>query len=575
MLLLEFVDIEMEKSEEEIVHSLRGNKASSVSTFKSAKNTAKNIRCRWATRHLAAASHRQDEFVVPHAQQQLLLDCKDSSAAASALSVPGTEPQEDREDGLLQVLLPSPPLSQSQDVMDSSRQASEQLFDFTSEAEVVSAVTEASEGPPSSSPPPTSSSSSEETVGGGGHMEVEVERQSQGQGQVVGEDLESEDYRRCCKVWLKLMSMSQAKGLLWEVDENMYPGYFDNMQRPLTLVSVAYKLLQRSYPPCRPGAPAHGVSEVAACFYRDMRQVFVNCIAYNSEATVLYGHAQKLLQVLHRHMQQWVFSRSARPASTTQCEDGFCLHSHLPLAGGERGEYRSVKCGRCAGVFSLEVLQRLEQSQEFIGIFSPTQEEVVHTHEDWLCFLCLREDGVATAECSSSSSSSLSCAPGAFHIDEWGPSSRLPWHLNTQHILQLYQFTEDLPTLPDMVKAVQIIAAPHLTPLLPPPLPLQLQNTYSSPRLHAHSIEEVSRKVRMLAWTMRERLQVYAALCELLKSHEASHDFMTDLYKECTALTKMSVTDSFCEANFIEQVQRVAGGGVAVSLAAGWSADGR
>jgi hypothetical protein len=37
------------------------------------------------------------------------------------------------------------------------------------------------------------------------------------------------------------------------------------------------------------------VSNVAACFYRDMRQVFVTCIAFNSEATALQGHAQKLL----------------------------------------------------------------------------------------------------------------------------------------------------------------------------------------------------------------------------------------------------------------------------------------
>lgn len=60
-------------------------------------------------------------------------------------------------------------------------------------------------------------------------------------------------------------------------------------------------------------------------------------------------------------------------------------------------------------------------------------------------------------------------------------------------------------------------------------------------------------------------MQVYAALCELLKSHEASHDFMTDLYTQCTKLTKMSVAESFCEADFIEQVKRVAGGaGVAL-----------
>ena len=504
MLLLEFIDIEMEKSEEEIVHSLRGSKSSG---FKSAKNIMKNIRCRLATRHLATTFHREGEFVTRGINEGMVAD--------------------DREDKLLEFPLAAPPQSQSQELVASSRQAFETLFDFTSEAEVVSAVSEASQDRQPSS----------NTDGDGSRMEVDAG--------ISAEDEEvSEEYRRCCKVWLKIMAMSQAKGLLWEVDENMYPGYFESMQKPLMLVNVAYKLLQRSYPASSSGGGDGSIRDnkkigsVSSCFYRDMRQVLVNCISYNSEATALYGHAQKLLQVLHRHMQQWVLS-SSRPEKAAQCDESCCLHSHSLIASG-RGEYTSVKCGRCAGVFSLSSLQELEQQQEF-GVFQPTEEQVMQSHEDWICHLCLREDGVAAV--SNVSSRDVE----SFSIDEWGPSACLPWHLNTRHILQMHQFTDDMPNLPSIVEAVKIIAAPNLTPMLPRDDDLSSDGDFK-PGQKA-----------LLPWTMRERLKVYAALCELLKSHEVSHNFMTDLYKECTKLTKMSVTDSFCEADFIEQVKKVAG----------------
>ena len=488
MLLLEFIDIEMEKSEEEIVHSLRGSK---TVYSKSPKNIIKNIRCRLATRHLASICQREDEFAAPEKSLAPL--------------------DEDKEDGLLQFQLSLSPLCVSQQVTSTLAQESESLFDFTSEAEVVSAVSEASSSPHS-----------------------DVVRDSENIGNSSDHELKLiEEYQRCCKVWLKIMSMTQAKCLLWEVDENMYPGYFSDMQRPISLINVAYKLLQRSYPSSLPKKDEgeSAVSGVSSCFYRDMRQVFVNCIAYNSEATIAYGHAQKLLQVLHRHMQQWVFSPT-RPGNIAHCDDGYCLQTHEPIANRDRGQYSSVKCGRCAGVFSLDALQQLDHHQEYIGIFQPSQDEVLQSNEDWICFMCLREDGVAVPR-----------AINDFSIDEWGASTRLPWHLNTRHILQLYNFTDDLPSLPDVVEAVKILVSPTLTPLLPIP--------------GNHDQDKTSRP--LLPWTMRERLKVYFALCELLKTHDASHAYMTDLYKECTKLTKMSVKDSFCEADFIEQVKKVAG----------------
>jgi hypothetical protein len=87
-----------------------------------------------------------------------------------------------------------------------------------------------------------------------------------------------EGYRRCCKVLVKLVRTSQAKYLLWEVDQESYPDYYDAILRPGALCGVAAKLLDHGYEGELPSDPSTHTLAVARCFYRDVRQVRISSI---------------------------------------------------------------------------------------------------------------------------------------------------------------------------------------------------------------------------------------------------------------------------------------------------------
>lgn len=58
---------------------------------------------------------------------------------------------------------------------------------------------------------------------------------------------------------------------------------------------------------------------------------------------------------------------------------------------------------------------------------------------------------------------------------------------------------------------------------------------------------------------MKDRLYVYVALCEVLKSHEDSYAYLSNMSTECMKLSKMSLREPFLEADFLHQVEKVAG----------------
>jgi hypothetical protein len=190
-------------------------------------------------------------------------------------------------------------------------------------------------------------------------------------------------YRRCCKVWLKLVSYF-AKNFMWEVDKETYPDYFDVIKRPLSLSAIAYKLTQMAYgaPTSRSkrlgGNSADGdsasssralVNRVASAFYHDIRTVCLNCVTFTSESSAIVAQAQHMLEVVQRHLLRWVLFPSSdleqhavrRPA-VEQCDESHCLFSlhpipvHRSVPGFGPLGHTSITCGKCSGVFSLAAL---------------------------------------------------------------------------------------------------------------------------------------------------------------------------------------------------------------------------
>lgn len=100
----------------------------------------------------------------------------------------------------------------------------------------------------------------------------------------------SEIYQRCCKVLVKIGNLSQAKHFFWEIDSVMFPDYYASVKRPMMISNVTANLVRQSY--------GNDSVCVAQSFYTDMRQVVLNCFAYNTEITAVHAQAQKIYQVI-------------------------------------------------------------------------------------------------------------------------------------------------------------------------------------------------------------------------------------------------------------------------------------
>lgn len=74
-------------------------------------------------------------------------------------------------------------------------------------------------------------------------------------------------------------------------------------------------------------------------------------------------------------------------------------------------------------MFSLDALDQLtgKITQTYC---QPSHDVITNRDEEWVCVFCLQED---------SSSLSIPQRDNIFYIDEWGPSSYLPWLLNKRY----------------------------------------------------------------------------------------------------------------------------------------------
>lgn len=332
---------------------------------------------------------------------------------------------------------------------------------------------------------------------------------------------------RCCKVFIKVANLPQAKPFFWEIDSVSYPEYYEVVKQPITLSNIALKLMKGTYI-----KEAKFEHKVALLFYEDMKRVFMNCITFNTEAITNVAQAHKLLAVLHRHFDSWVWSAS-RASDITQCHDGCCLLTHTVIQyKADPSILCDVKCGRCSGVFSVDSLTRTDTGADTDNfIIVPTSEQIKQAHEDWFCPLCLREDSVFYPLLPSTD----------YSLNEWGPSGGRPWVLNPQYSLVTDMTSESTPHYSLYLDALRIFS----------------DSTRSSAVVSTAT--NISALQVPFGWSIDERVTVLAALCEAMKASTASLEFVTAWWAACERLGQVCSKGAFREADFNEAVERVAG----------------
>lgn len=402
----------------------------------------------------------------------------------------------------------------------------------------------------------------------------------------------SDIYQRCCKIWVRIATLPHAKNLMWEISEAGSPEYYADVKHPLVLANVATKLLNRSYDIFSFDNTTNVADEVSKnlhpvviAFYEDMKQIVINCFSYYNESAAICGQANRVLIALYRHIDIWILS-SNRPTDINTCDDSHCLLSYAYVIQQTSNDPSCVKCSWCCGLFSLLSLKLLQEkfnqrfmNQTFVAaaynIFIPSQECLQGSYgvngEEWLCPYCLYEDDVVDILVSKSSikSHSQDERQCIFSLDEWGPSTLVPWCYNTSYnkCFQNYASvgnnystavmprmplcdsltTGNISVLSNMMNALQILTSTSKSPLL--------QQSEMVP-----NNDGGNDKIPISRWTVSERLTVYSTLCDIMKyDNPMCNKYIDRLYSNVDKLYKLSVTEPFCEGEYIEQIRIVSG----------------
>jgi hypothetical protein len=380
----------------------------------------------------------------------------------------------------------------------------------------------------------------------------------------------SEMYKRCSRVLSRLINLNPAKNLIWEVDAHDYPDYYVTIFRPVMYTGIAAALLNKQYS----FPEAEGVDQealVGALFAADLMQVPINCVTFNSEITPVVSQAYKMLHASHRMLSTWIYSPT-RPAMSMLAES-FCLLTHEYIVPTD-----ALKCGKCTGFYCRSALEEVCEGGSSDGArkigaeyapfyVAPTQEIIDQVNEEWVCPLCLSEDSQTLSR--NLHPASLAAVYGAsFSIDEWGPSSRVPWVLHSAHSTIPSSIDSSLPYLSPFVRALRVLGktdttdvlpvAPGATHILSPALTRASKHAAPSRGVgHAlgASSSGTTSAVGVTTWSFAERVTVLLALAVVFRSSDRSMDFMHSVNADCEKLMKISSKPNFREADFMSVVR--------------------
>ena len=413
----------------------------------------------------------------------------------------------------------------------------------------------------------SSSSSSVKTTAATAEMYFSSEKEisSQLQQCSVSQSTHTEAYRRCCKVLLRLLSLPQAKPFIWEVDCSAHADYYSIIKTPVTYMNIADSLLNKLY--------GQEDTQVFAKFCRDLLQVVINCVTYNSEDSPLVAQAQSLLLASYRYLERWI-DATPRPALSL-CDDRFCLLSQQ-FIDPSLSSSSVLKCGRCSGSYSKAFLDHTGTGQaspsthwtDYRDFYlKPSATDPSPISPEWFCPLCLREDsetvlmmlqlhdGGGGHHQQQLLRGSIDTAP--FHFDEWGFSNTIPWLFNACYSSMAQTVRELYPHLLPHLDALYVLSNTGNTAVLGRHHLASASSSSSSSSASSSSSSNSAGTKQ--TWTFCDRLTVLVALCSVLRSSGRSIELMKSLADECDKLLQISSKSSFREADFMTIVKETVG----------------
>lgn len=401
------------------------------------------------------------------------------------------------------------------------------------------------------------------------YFSSEKEISSQLQQCSISQSTHTEAYRRCCKVLLRLLALPQAKPFIWEVDSSAHADYYSIIKTPVTYMNIADSLLNKLY--------GQEDSQVFAKFCRDLLQVVINCVTYNSEDSPLVAQAQSLLLASYRYLERWI-DATPRPALSL-CDDRFCLLSQQ-FIDPSLSSSSVLKCGRCSGSYSKAFLDHTGTGQaspsthwtDYRDFYlKPSATDPGPISPEWFCPLCLREDsetvlmmlqlhdGGGGHHQQQLLRGSIDTAP--FHFDEWGFSNTIPWLFNDSYSSMVQTVRELYPHLLPHLDALYVLSNTRNTAVLGRHHLASASSSASSSlsSSSASSSSSSNSAGTKQTWTFCDRLTVLVALCSVLRSSGRSIELMKSLADECDKLLQISSKSSFREADFMTIVKETVG----------------
>eukprot|EP01033_Poteriospumella_lacustris_P001523 gene1523-1100_t len=349
----------------------------------------------------------------------------------------------------------------------------------------------------------------------------------------VASDQYPDVYKRCCLVVLRLLEFRAVENFLWEIDRETFTDYYQLIRYPIYLSSIASKLVEHGY-----GYDDAAPLEVAQGVFQELKQLFLNCITYNSEYQTIVVPATKMYLFSHRLMMRWLYDADRPPLD--QCAEGICLFTGVECTNSSKLE--ALRCGKCQHVFHYptieEILQEspdaptnatIERLKPFI--LEPTAEMFTSINEEWHCPFCLQEDTVVCRR--QFVEAGVPLTNEEFFFNEWGASASVPWVLSSKNSSMMEYIREQCPYLLPMMDALTVLASPSKTSFHP------------TGGFHG--------------WTPAERIMVVSALFEIMQATPKALEHLKSIHDDCANIMRMCAKTSFREADFMTAVRDLSG----------------
>jgi hypothetical protein len=349
----------------------------------------------------------------------------------------------------------------------------------------------------------------------------------------VQSDVYPEVYKRCCLIILRVLELRSVENFMWEVDKEAFPDYYTTIRRPIYLSSIASNLVEKGY-----GYEADRPELVADSVFAELKQMYVNCVTYNTEYQTIVAQAAKMYMFTHHLFLRWIYDPD-RP-SLEQCTENYCLLSGVALVNSSKTA--TIRCGKCQHSFHFPTLEEILQESPSAPtnatvrrlrpyILEPTPEMYTSINEEWHCPFCLQEDSSICRK--KFAEAGIPLTENEYFVNEWGFSSCLPWIFSEKYSCLMDYIRQHEPYLEVSVEALKVLSSPNKTSF--------------------HQSGEY------MVWTPAERITVLSALFEVMQSTPKAVNRLKRIHDDCANIMRMCAKTSFREADFMTSVRDLSG----------------